>query len=78
MTLINVAAGTDYTEDAVALDAFSATPLWNPPGSILAEPRQRQPEDRGRHDRHVDVHRRLVASGNPPIRSRAVLMHNNV
>jgi len=34
-TLINVAAGTDYTADPVALDNFSIIGLWQPPGSIL-------------------------------------------
>ncbi len=34
MTLINVLAGEDFTADAVALEGFSTTALWAPPGSI--------------------------------------------
>jgi hypothetical protein len=35
MTLINVDAGTDYTEDAVAIDNFSTVPQFFAAGSIL-------------------------------------------
>jgi len=34
MTLINVGAGTDYTEDAVALQRFNRGPLYQPAGSV--------------------------------------------
>ncbi len=34
MTLINVLAGEDFTQDAVALEGFSTTPLWAPAGSV--------------------------------------------
>jgi hypothetical protein len=34
MSLINVAAGTDYTEDAVALANFNTSPLYNNAGSV--------------------------------------------
>jgi len=34
MSLINVAGGTDYTEDAVALTSFSNGPLYAPSGSV--------------------------------------------
>jgi len=34
MSLINVAGGTDYTEDAVALIAFDFEPLYAPAGSV--------------------------------------------
>jgi hypothetical protein len=44
MTLINVLQGTDYTEDAVALDAFSQTALWAPPGSIQPNLQQVNPK----------------------------------
>ncbi len=37
MTLINVQAGTDYTEDAVALDNFRATGVYNTPGDTLPD-----------------------------------------
>jgi hypothetical protein len=35
MSLIDVGAGTDYTEDAVALQRFNRGPLYTPAGSIL-------------------------------------------
>ena len=35
MTLINVDAGTDYTEDAVAIDNFSTIPQFFAAGSII-------------------------------------------
>jgi hypothetical protein len=34
MTLINVLAGEDFTNDAVALEGFSTTALWAPAGSV--------------------------------------------
>jgi hypothetical protein len=34
MTLISVGAGTDYTEDAVALQRFNAVPNYQPAGSV--------------------------------------------
>jgi hypothetical protein len=34
MSLINVGAGTDYTEDAVALARFNSGPLYQPAGSV--------------------------------------------
>jgi hypothetical protein len=34
-SLINVAEGTDYSYDAVALDGWSLTPNWSGPGSVL-------------------------------------------
>jgi len=33
MHLINVLAGSDYSVDAVALDGFSQTQIWDIPGS---------------------------------------------
>jgi len=78
MTLINVLAGTDYTEDAVALDAFSATPLWNPPGSILPNLANVNPKvsvvTTGSNTYITD----WSLSGNPADPVSAVLMHNNV
>ena len=78
ITLINVAAGTDFSEDAVALDAFSATPLWNPPGSILPNLANVNPKvsvvTTGTSTYITD----WSASGNPADPVSAVLMHNNV
>jgi hypothetical protein len=78
MTLINVLQGTDYTEDAVALDAFSATPLWNPPGSILPNLANVNPKvsvvTTGTNTYITD----WSLSGNPADPVSAVLMHNNV
>jgi len=78
ITLINVAAGTDFSEDAVALDAFSATPLWNPPGSILPNLANVNPKvsvvTTGTSTFITD----WSASGNPADPVSAVLMHNNV
>jgi hypothetical protein len=37
MSLINVGSGTDYTEDAVALQRFNQTGLYQPAGSILPQ-----------------------------------------
>ena len=37
MSLINVGAGTDYTEDAVALQRFNNTANYQPAGSILPQ-----------------------------------------
>lgn len=37
MTLINVLAGTDYTEDAIALDNFINFATYEPPGDILPD-----------------------------------------
>jgi hypothetical protein len=34
LSLINVGAGTDYTEDAVALQRFNRGPLYQPAGSV--------------------------------------------
>src|SRR5207249_6476864 len=34
MSLINVGAGSDYTEDAVALERFNRGPLYQPAGSV--------------------------------------------
>src|SRR4029450_11076353 len=34
ISLINVGAGTDYTEDAVALQNFNRGPLYQPAGSV--------------------------------------------
>ena len=34
MTLINVGSGTDYTEDAVALQRFNRGPLYQPAGTV--------------------------------------------
>ena len=78
MTLINVNQGTDYSEDAVALDAFSATPLWNPPGSILPNLANVNPKisvvTTGTSTYITD----WSLSGNPADPVSAVLMHNNV
>jgi hypothetical protein len=78
MTLINVLQGTDYTEDAVALDAFSATALWNPPGSILPNLANVNPKvsvvTTGTNTFITD----WTLSGNPADPVSAVLMHNNV
>ncbi|HSV20070.1 MAG TPA: hypothetical protein VLR71_16770 [Casimicrobiaceae bacterium] len=78
MTLINVLQGTDYTEDAVALDAFSATALWNPPGSILPNLANVNPKisvvTTGTSTYITD----WSLSGNPADPVSAVLMHNNV
>ena len=43
MTLINVLAGTDYTEDAVALDNFTNQARYEPPGDILPDLTQAEP-----------------------------------
>jgi hypothetical protein len=43
MTMINVNAGTDFTEDAVALDNFSDTSLYSSAGSILPNLTQASP-----------------------------------
>ena len=43
MTLINVNSGSDYTEDAVALDNFSDTSLYSAAGSILPNLTQSSP-----------------------------------
>ena len=78
MTLINVLQGTDYSEDAVALDAFSATALRNPPGSILPNLANVNPKisvvTTGTSTYISDWSR----SGNPADPVSAVLMHNNV
>jgi hypothetical protein len=78
MTLINVLQGTDYTEDAVALDAFSATPLWNQAGSILPNLANVNPKvsvvTTGTSTYITD----WSLSGNPADPVSAVLMHNNV
>jgi len=78
MTLINVLQGTDYSEDAVALDAFSATPLWNPPGSILPNLANVNPKisvvTTGTSTYITD----WSLSGNPADPVSAVLMHNQV
>jgi hypothetical protein len=37
MTLINVQAGTDYTEDAIALDNFRDVGVYNTPGDTLPD-----------------------------------------
>ena len=65
MTLINVLQGTDYTEDAVALDAFSSTPLWNPPGSILPNLANVNPKISVVTTGSQHLHHRLVALGQP-------------
>jgi len=78
MTLIDVLEGSDFTEDAVALDAFSATPLWNPPGSILPNLANVNPKisvvTTGTSTYITD----WSLSGNPADPVSAVLMHNNV
>jgi hypothetical protein len=77
MTLINVLQGTDYTEDAVALDAFSQRALWAAPGSIQPNLQQVNPPTS------------VVTTGSqtfvtdwtglgPQDPVSAVLMHNNV
>jgi hypothetical protein len=43
MTLVNVNAGSDYTEDAVALDNYSDTSLYSSAGSILPNLTQASP-----------------------------------
>jgi hypothetical protein len=43
MTLVNVNSGSDYTEDAVALDNFSDTSLYSTAGSILPNLSQASP-----------------------------------
>jgi hypothetical protein len=43
MTIINVNSGTDYTEDAVALDNFSDTSLYSSAGSLLPNLTQASP-----------------------------------
>jgi len=78
MTLINVLQGTDFTEDAIALDAFSATPLWNPPGSILPNLANVNPKISVVTTGTTTTVTDWSLSSNPADPVTAVLMHNNV
>ena len=75
MTLINVNAGTDFTEDAVALDNFADRDLYTSPGSItpdlsLASPARSIVISGG------DVFLSSWSSGPDPV--SAILMHDQV
>ncbi len=78
LTLINVLRGEDFAVDAVALDGFSSTPLWNAAGSILPNLANVNPKT------SVVVAASTVyitdwsASTNPVDPVSAVLMHSNV
>lgn len=89
LSLINVGAGTDYTEDAVALQRFNRGPLYQPAGSVspqltdsfpktsvvfAAEPQKVFfPSDLG-----VYVSRWPTPLYNPADAVSAVLMHDRV
>src|SRR5689334_22042080 len=78
MTLINVLQGTDFTEDAVALDGFSATALWNPPGSILPNLANVNPKTSVVTTGTQTFVTDWSLSSNPADPVTAVLMHNNL
>jgi len=86
MTLINVGAGTDYTEDAVALQRFNAGPLYNPAGSVSPQLTDSGPkvsvvlgaEPNFTTDLGVYVSAWPTPTYNPADPVSAVLMHNQV
>ena len=78
MTLINVLSGEDFTEDAVALDGFSATALWNPPGSILPNLANVNPKTSVVTTGTTTFVTDWSLSSNPADPVTAVLMHNNL
>ena len=77
MTLINVNAGTDFTEDAVALDNYVqfGQQIYNPAGSILPDLQQATPPVsqvvNARRGLHVELDAPALAD---PV--SAVLMHS--
>ena len=80
MTLINVLKGEDFGYDPMALDGFSTTPLWFPPGDVRPTLALRQPEDLGRRSLGFNAYVTRLAGypGNDVDPVSAVLMHNNV
>ena len=77
ITLVNVLAGEDYTQDAVALEQFATDSLWAIPGSILPNLTQADPQ--------WTVFTSFVGGGTVSGTTvtgidsvSAVLMHNNV
>ncbi len=80
MTLINVGDGTDFTEDAVALENFVVFgSLYNPPGSIKPDLRDADPNSRviAFNDVFTSTWPFVPVNGNPDPVS-AVLMHDQV
>jgi hypothetical protein len=78
ISLINVLAGEDFSEDAVALDGFSQTALWNAPGSILPNLANVNPKTSVVTSGNVTYITDWALSGNSADPVSAVLMHNNV
>ena len=80
MHVINVPFGMDLSYDAVALDNFSAVPLWNPPGSVLPNLANVNPKTSvvttGTQTFITDWS--AIPPNNPADPVSAVLMHNNV
>jgi hypothetical protein len=80
LTIINVNAGTEISYDAVALDNFSAVPLWNPPGSVLPNLANVNPKTSvvtsGTQTFITDWS--AIPPNNPADPVTAVFMHNNV
>ena len=78
VTLINVLSGEDVTADAVALDGFSQTALWNSPGSILPNLANVNPKTSVVTNGNTTYITDWTLSGNSADPVSAVLMHNNV
>jgi len=80
LTLINVNAGIDASYDAIALDNFSAIPLWSAPGSVLPTLQQVNPKTSvvtsGTQTFITDWS--AIPPNDPADPVTAVLMHNNV
>ncbi len=80
MTLINVASGTDYTEDAVALDNFvpPGTYLYRNAGDVRPQLIDADPLSTVFGVNGAIVQTDWIASPNPADAVSAVLMHDNV
>jgi hypothetical protein len=86
MSLVNVAGGTDYTEDAVALQRFNAGPLYQPAGSVSPQLTDSSPkisvvlgaEPNFSTDLGVYISAWPTPVYNPADPVSAVLMHNQV
>ncbi|HKE40961.1 MAG TPA: hypothetical protein VKG21_14060 [Casimicrobiaceae bacterium] len=78
ISLVNVLAGGDVTEDAIALASFSATTLWAPAGSIQPDLSQVNPKTSVVFNNVEVVTTDWTGSSNSVDAVSAVFMHDNI
>ncbi|TMH33112.1 MAG: hypothetical protein E6H66_12855 [Betaproteobacteria bacterium] len=78
ISLVNVLAGGDVTEDAIALASFSATTLWAPAGSIQPDLSQVNPKTSVVFNNTEVVTTDWSGSSNTADAVSAVFMHDHV